>query len=105
MAKRLLIVAAASKNSGLMHFKAFKKAFKGVDFAEFIKELIYIMKDRKYILFTDNCNIHKWKLVQDLINENQITVMFNEPYRPEFKSIELIFSMAKRYYKDHMIKI
>ena len=57
------------------------------------------MNNKPFALFMDNASTHRSRIVQDVISELKITVIFNVPYSPEFNPIEGCFSIVKNYYR------
>ena len=50
---------------------------------------------KKIIIFVDNSSIHRARLIQDFCQQNQINVVFNSPYCPDFNPIENLFCLWK----------
>ena len=48
--------------------------------------------NNKYILYMDNATIHKSKVVNQCIKDNNIKVIYNISYHSEYNPIEYIFS-------------
>ena len=48
--------------------------------------------NNKYILYMDNAIIHKSKVVNQCIKDNNIKVIYNVSYYSEYNPIEYIFS-------------
>jgi len=69
--------------------------------------LDFITKHKTYFenktLVQDNARIHHAKLVKDYCLNNNINLVYNPPYTPEFNPIELIFNTIKSKFRklDH----
>ena len=50
-------------------------------------------------LVQDNARIHQAKIVKEFCKNNDINLIFNPPYSPEFNPIELIFNKLKTEFK------
>ena len=53
----------------------------------------------KYLLL-DNVSIHHSKLFKSYILTNNLNIIYNVPYSPEYNPIELMFSKLKKNVKD-----
>ncbi len=51
------------------------------------------------MVFVDNCRVHHSKKVAEFIKANQIELIFNVPYGPEFNPIERVWSKIKLAFK------
>jgi transposase len=50
-------------------------------------------------VFADNCSVHHSKLVKKFAEEQDIVVIFNIPYSPQYNPIEVVWSLVKQKYK------
>ena len=60
----LAVVAAISKDRGLIGFRYQEKSFKSTDFLNFVKELRQNTEQESFSIVLDNCSIHKGKILQ-----------------------------------------
>jgi transposase len=93
--KRLTMICAIT-NKKILHYKILNNSAKSDTFLQFIKDIPNI-KD-KY-LFLDNACIHHSKIVSKYVKDNNINLLFNVPYSPEFNPIEIMFSKLKSLVK------
>jgi transposase len=96
--KRLTMICAVT-NKQIIHYKIISGSAKANDFLDFIKSISNTKG--KYILL-DNAKIHHSKIVYEFIKLNNIKLIFNAPYCPEFNPIELVFSKLKKLVKDYI---
>ncbi|KAF7352249.1 Tc1-mariner class transposase [Mycena venus] len=57
--------------------------------------------DVQSVLVLDNCRIHHTDLLQEVLNENGIMVLYLPPYSPDLNPIEESFSTWKAYLRRH----
>lgn len=64
----------------------------------------FIQKNREELynktLLLDNARIHHNKNLKDFCIENNITLLYNAPYTPEFNPIEYMFSTMKTHFRN-----
>lgn len=94
--KRLTMICAIS-NKKIIHYKIVNNSADKNIFLEFLKNIPNITN--KY-LFLDNAKIHHAKIVKEYIETNNINLLFNVAYSPEFNPIENMFSKLKKLVKD-----
>lgn len=97
-----LICAISSKR--IIHSKLIKGSSNGLDFKNFIEELIMILSNNantKYHLLMDNARIHHSKIVKNYIVSKNYNTLYNVPYSPEYNPIEQLFSKLKGYVKKY----
>jgi transposase len=97
--KRLTMICAIS-NKKIVHYKIIKNSANSVIFLDFIKSIPNIKN--KY-LFLDNARIHHSKIISSHVKENNIKLLFNVPYSPEYNPIEIMFSKLKKLVKDYKL--
>lgn len=83
-----------SKNK-VLDYTIVKGSLKTNKFSNFIKK-INKNTNNKYTLFMDNATIHKSKVVNQCIKDNNIKVIYNVPYHSEYNPIEYIFSLLRK---------
>jgi len=100
--RRFSAISAISKDG---HLLAIGKpgSIKSADYLYF---LTLIVKDYPgKTLLHDNASIHRFKLVKNRAFKNNIKIIYNPPYTPQFNPIELSFSKAKTLFRslpDHI---
>ena len=52
-----------------------------------------------FFLFLDNCRVHHSKKVTKFLLENEINVIFNVAYAPEYNPIERVWAQLKAQFK------
>ena len=58
----------------------------------------------KFTVFVDNCRVHHSIKAQAFIRENNIDVIFNVPYGPEFNPIERVWAQIKLQFKKRRLE-
>jgi transposase len=94
--KRLTMICAIS-NSKIVHYKIINNSAISDTFLDFLKSIPNIKN--KY-LFLDNAKIHHSKIVKEYVKNNNINLLFNVPYSPEYNPIEFMFSKLKKLVRD-----
>ena len=94
--KRVTMLCAIS-NKKIIQYKIVNNSADKNIFLDFLK--IIPNKDNK-ILFLDNARIHHAKIIKNYVTNNNIKLLFNTPYSPEFNPIEIMFSKLKKLVKD-----
>jgi transposase len=56
-------------------------------------------KSSEFVIFADNCRVHHSKKVAEFLKDNQIEIIFNVPYAPEYNPIERVWSKIKLCFK------
>jgi transposase len=92
--KRCTLICAIN-NREVIHYKAITGTSNAITFKEFLNELKEVAQTRNFLL--DNARIHKSRIVKEYAEENNINLIFNVPYSPEYNPIERVFSELKNY--------
>ena len=97
--ERLTLLTSISKDT-LKH-QIIKGSVNSDIYLKFITDNKDLFKNRN--LVQDNARIHHSKKVKSYCLENNINMIYNPPYTPEFNPIELIFNKLKTEFKklDH----
>ena len=97
--ERLTLLSSISKDS--VKCKLIKGSVNSDIYLDFISSIKDYLKDRN--LVQDNARIHHSKKVKEYAKNNNINMVYNPPYSPEFNPIELIFNKLKKEYRklDH----
>jgi len=98
--KQVVLIGAITSKTGRHYLKYYGKYLKSNDFIDFVRVLKQKVLPAKLAIFTDNCSIHKSKKVKAYIKEENIPMVFNIPYKPEWNGIEFLWA----YYKFHFRK-
>ena len=69
---------------------------KFVDFLKALAAKLKSIKDKRHVIYMDNCRIHKTQEVMDLIKSEGLFVLFGVPYSPQFNLAEFVFSALKQ---------
>ena len=106
---RKVSVIQAISNKKSISSKIVKGSVNGEIFKDFIMNdvitNISTTTDKKTILFMDNARIHHYKkFINELENKNNIKIVYNIPYCPEFNPVEHIIGLIKKYIINHNIK-
>ena len=95
-------VGAISAKSGLIHTALFPKSVKGPTFLEFVRGLRQKKEGVIYLLL-DNASIHRTKVVREYCDKNEIRLVWNVPYCPQFNGIEEYWAIAKKMFKRRIL--
>jgi len=90
-------VICAVTNKQIYHYKIIKNSADGNVFLEFIKELKLKIGNNKKVLLLDNARIHHYKLLKTYMNDlDNLKMVYNVPYCPQFNPIEYVFNECKQ---------
>ena len=103
------IILPKNNKSFFRRNKIVKGSVNGEIFKDFIMNdiisKISTTTDKKTILFMDNARIHHYKkFINEIENKNNIKIVYNIPYCPEFNPVEHIIGLIKKYIINHNIK-
>ena len=99
--ERFTLLSSISKNT--IRYRILEGSVNSEIYLKFISDNKEDFKNRNIV--QDNARIHHSKIVKNYCLENNIKMIYNPPYTPEFNPIELIFNKIKTEYKklDHKI--
>ncbi len=95
----LAVVAGISVDKGLETFHIQPRSINSQSFISFLQSLLEINTDQPLAIFLDNCTVHHSKLVTSFVKENDIPLIFNVPYSPQYNPIEHYWGLVKNAYK------
>jgi len=97
--ERLTLLSSISKDT--LKYQIIKGSVNSDIYLKFIADNKDLFKNKN--LVQDNARIHHSKKVKNYCLENNINIIYNPPYTPEFNPIELIFNKLKIEFKklDH----
>jgi transposase len=95
----LAVVAGISVDKGLETFHIEPRSINSQSFISFMHSLLDINSGQELAIFLDNCTVHHSKLVSSFVKENDITLIFNVPYSPQYNPIEHYWGLVKNSYK------
>jgi transposase len=97
--ERLTLLSSISKDT--LKYQIIKGSVNSDIYLKFIADNKDLFKNKN--LVQDNARIHHSKKVKNYCLENNINMIYNPPYTPEFNPIELIFNKLKIEFKklDH----
>jgi hypothetical protein len=93
--QRITLLASMS-NEGIQ-YEIYEDSINSDRYLDFIEKNTKIWKDKNII--QDNARPHHSKIVKDYCNKNELKMVFNPPYTPEFNPIELLFNKLKTEYR------
>lgn len=93
--KRWNVLGAISER-GIEHYEIQEKSVNGAIFCEFLHNLCRKIPE-KSIIVLDNHPIHKVKMVQNIVNQYKISLLYLPPYSPDLNPIEQTWSVAKSH--------
>ncbi len=93
---RLNLLAAISPE-GQLYYTVREGPVTAEVFRKFL-ERIAEEADRKILLVVDNCSIHRARIIQEWLEENQAAVelYFQPTYSPQVNPVELLWALVKR---------
>ena len=89
--ERLTLLSSISKN--FIKYIIINGVINSEIYLDFINQNKEYLKNRN--LVQDNARIHHSKKVKDFCKDNNINLIYNPPYSPEFNPIELIFNKLR----------
>ena len=91
------MIAAVSKQHGVEAWLMYSRPINSAMFSKIIDEI----KENgdRFVMFGDNCSIHKSKKTIKIIKQKKTEIIFNIPYMPILNPIERVFSIIKNKYK------
>ena len=92
------VIAAASEEKGLIHWKCFDKSVNVQKYMEFLQELTRKFYKKKIAIFCDNLSVHHNKGVKAYLQQKGVRYLFNCAYFPDGNMIETLFSKVKRHF-------
>ena len=96
----LALLCGISKEKGVEHFEIYQKSVNADRFVEYIQALRAANPDDRICLFMDNLSAHTCDKSKKAMREANFRYIFNIPYEPKWNSIEYIFSIVKRNFKN-----
>lgn len=102
LCKRYTVICAISNNK-VIHTKVISNSANGEIFLSFIKELLEKINDNKYLLLDNACIHHYRKLKEFISTKENIKLVYNVPYSPEYNPIEYVFNEFKSKLKKCII--
>ena len=99
------VVAGVSAEYGLEAFFIHQRSIDSDSFIQYLLVLLQTSKPSDFVIFLDNCRVHHSKKVDEFLKQNQVEVIFNVPYGPEFNPIERVWSMLKAEFKKQKMSL
>lgn len=93
------VIASVSEVKGLVHYRSFPGAVDQNRYLAYLKELNAKVQDAPLVLVHDNLRVHKCRVVQQYLRENNIQQIWTVPYSPQYMPIELSFSGVKQKFR------
>ena len=93
------VVAGVSVEGGLEGYYIHARSIDSDGFIQFALTVLERSKSREFVLFLDNCRVHHSKKVTKFLLENEINVIFNVAYAPEYNPIEQVWAQLKAQFK------
>jgi len=87
-------VCMATTNKKILNYTIVEGGLKSLKFLNFIKKLNNSYSNLTY--FIDNAAIHKTKIFNTYIKNNNLNVIYNIPYHSQYNPIEYVFSMLRK---------
>jgi len=103
----LLLCVQNVKSKAMISWKLIKGGAKSADFHNFLNEIKFPTKGKKYVLLdnarihhaTDSCRKVKLSTIAELAIEKDIELVYLPGYSPKLNSVENCFSVIKTYYR------
>jgi transposase len=99
----LAVVAGVSAEGGLEGFYMQPRSIDSDAFIQYLLHLVEKNDPSTFTVFLDNCRVHHSIKVKDFIKENNIDVIYNVPYGPEFNAIERVWAQLKLRFKKQRL--
>ena len=105
LSPNISLLAAISKNS-IIAYQFRIGAYNELAFANFLIKLVeFLLKEEEvvrnnFVLWMDNCGIHKTQLVRALLRLLHVNYFFGPPYQPQLSAIEYFFGILKSRVKQ-----
>lgn len=95
--KKRYTVTCAISNNKVIYYEFIEGSSNAINFRNFLTNLKNKLNDKyiKYYYLLDNASIHHAKIIQKYINDEQMKLIFNAPYCPQYNPIEKVFSIVK----------
>ena len=103
-APALAVVAAVSREVGLVAWHICDRSINSETFIEFIGKVALATPCQNAVLFLDNCRVHHSKKVKGHLKDVDLTTIFNVPYSPQYNPIERVWAMVKMQYKKMKLR-
>jgi len=87
----------AISNKKIESYKIIKGSVDSIIYLDFYKENTQLFKTKQ--VYQDNARIHHAKIVKNYCIENNIDILYNPAYSPDFNPIECVFSKLKTLYR------
>lgn len=98
--RRRLSVVMSILPSGIVSYNHQSKPFNTETFYRYIQMLLPCLPQHVKVLLMDNVAFHKSKKLRELVEENNLQILFIPPYSPRCNPIEEVFSLIKRRYRE-----
>ena len=101
--KPVALLLAISKEAGVVYHY---EQFRSIDSTNLLNMIDFLKKKRSTIaktIFWDNASMHRALRVKEKLEKSSMRVLYNAPYSPEYHSIERVFSLIKRRYRQLVI--
>lgn len=99
------MVAGVSGENGLEGFYIQPKSIDSDAFIQYLLGLLSTSKASTFTVFMDNCRVHHSKKVAEFIKQNDIDVIFNVAYSPQYNAIERVWAQYKILYKKARLEL
>lgn len=92
--KKRFTMTCAISNKEIIYKQFIRDSSNAKEFELFITNLIKVIGNNYYLLM-DNARIHHAKIIKEIVKQNNLKIIYNAPYCPEFNPIEKVFSKMK----------
>jgi transposase len=92
--QRFTLLMAINKTK-IIGYQLFKNACNGENFKDFISDKVK-PKMKKANLLMDNARIHHYTKFKEYTKNNDMNIIYNIPYCPEYNPIEYVFNILKK---------
>ena len=92
----------AINKTKIINYQLVKGSFNGESFKTFMVDKI-IPKSKKASILMDNARIHHYKKFVESMKDNNINIIYNIPYSPQFNPIEYVFNVFKSEIRNNNI--
>ena len=88
-----------------MFIKQKRGYFNAIDVIELLRRIRRFHLNDKVAIFFDNASYHRSNLVKEYSNSNDLRLVFNLPYKPEYNGIETMWAKWKQKFRKELTKL
>ena len=98
------LLAAISRERGIISFTFRKKSIKQDDFISFLHDLRLCSGNQRLHVVLDNCAVHHSRSVLRSAEQTDIELLWLKPYSPHLNAIELLWASVKQSFGKELLE-